>query len=94
MTDGGSKVGFIEGIREAGCTISDCLVIVDRQQKGAQRLAEMGVAVHSLVGLSTCLEVGQAMGLMSEASLEKVNHYLDDPSAWNLKRRLSPAQEG
>ena len=93
MTDGGSKVGFIEGIREAGCTISDCLVIVDRQQKGAQRLAEMGVTVHSLVGLATCLEVGQAMGLMSEASLEEVKHYLEDPSAWNLQRGLSPAQE-
>ncbi len=94
MTDGGSKVGFIEGIREAGCTISDCLVIVDRQQKGAQKLAEMGVTVHSLVGLSTCLEMGQALGLLSEASLEEVKHYLDDPSAWNLKRGLSPAQKG
>ena len=94
MTDGGSKVGFIEGIREAGCTISDCLVIVDRQQKGAQKLAEMGVTVHSLVGLSTCLEMGQTLGLLSEASLEEVKHYLKDPSAWNLKRGLSPAQEG
>ncbi len=94
MTDGGSKVGFIEGIREAGCTISDCLVIVDRQQKGAQKLAEMGVTVHSLVELSTCLEMGQALGLLSEASLEEVKHYLEDPSAWNLKRGLSPAQEG
>ena len=86
MTDGGSKIGFIEGIREAGCTVSDCLVIVDREQGGAQNLAKMGVAVHSLVGLSTCLEIGQAMGLLSEASLEEVKHYLEDPSAWNLKR--------
>ena len=94
LTDGGSKIGFIEGIREAGCTISDCLVIVDREQEGAQKLAEMGVTVHSLVGLSTCLEIGQALGLMSEASLEEVKHYLEDPSAWNSKRGLTPAQEG
>ena len=92
MTDGGSKIGFIEGIREAGCTVTDCLVIVDREQKGAQKLAEMGVTVHSLVGLSTCLEIGQAMGLISQDSFEEVKQYLADPSAWNLKRGLSPAQ--
>ncbi len=93
MTDGGSKIGFIEGIREAGCTISDCLVIVDREQKGAQKLAEMGVTVHSLVGLSTCLEIGQAMGLLSKDSFQEVKRYLEDPAAWNLKRGLSPAQK-
>ncbi len=93
MTDGGSKIGFIEGIRDAGCTVSDCLVIVDREQKGAQKLAEMGVTVHSLVGLSTCLEMGQAMGLLSKDSFEEVKRYLEDPSAWNLKRGLSPVQK-
>ncbi len=93
MTDGGSKVGFIEAIRDAGCTVSDCLVIVDREQKGAQKLAEMGVTVHSLVGLSTCLEMGQAMGLLSKDSFEEVKRYLEDPSAWNLKRGLSPVQK-
>ncbi len=93
MTDGGSKIGFIEGIREAGCTVSDCLVIVDREQEGAQKLAEMGVTVHSLVGLSTCLEIGQAMGLLSNDSFEEVKRYLEDPSAWNLKRGLPPDQK-
>jgi orotate phosphoribosyltransferase len=93
MTDGGSKIGFIEGIREAGCTVSDCLVIVDREQGGAEKLAEMGVSVHSLVGLSTCLEIGQASGLLSKDSFEEVKHYLEDPSAWNVKRGLSEAQK-
>ncbi len=88
MTDGGSKVGFIEGIREAGCTVSDCLVFVDREQNGTETLEKMGVTVHSLVGLSTCLKIGQAMGLLSEDSLAEVNHYLDDPSAWHLERGL------
>ena len=81
MTDGGSKVGFIEGIREAGCTISDCLVLVDREQNGAQTLEKLGVTLHSLVGLSTCLKIGQAMGVLSEDSLAEVNRYLEDPSA-------------
>ena len=94
MTDGGSKIGFIEGIREAGCTVSDCLVIVDREEEGTQNLAKMGVTVHSVVGLSTCLEIGKAMGLLSEDSLDEVKRYLEDPSAWNLKRASSSGQDG
>lgn len=86
MTDGGSKVGFIEGIRESGCTVSDCLVLVDREQSGTQSLAKLGVTVHSLVRLSTCLEIGQAMGLLSEDSLAEVNDYLGDPAAWNSRQ--------
>jgi len=93
MTDGGSKVGFIEAIREAGCTVSDCLVFVDREQNGAQTLEKLGVTLHSLVGLSTCLKIGQAMGLLSEDSLAEVNHYLEDPSAWHLERGLPSGRD-
>ncbi len=38
-------------------------------------------------------EIGQALGLRSEAWLEEVKHGLEDSSVWNLKRGLSPAQE-
>ncbi len=82
LTDGGSKVGFIEGIREAGCTVSDCLVLVDREQNGVEKLQQMGVRVHPLVGLSTCLAVGESMALLSDESLAGVRRYLADPKAW------------
>lgn len=93
LTDGGSKVGFIEGIRETGCTVADCLVLVDREQNGVQNLAKMGVKVFPLVKISTCLEIGQAMAIMSEESLAGVKRYLADPAAWQADRGLQSHTE-
>ncbi|MDA2933177.1 orotate phosphoribosyltransferase [Acidobacteria bacterium AH-259-D05] len=93
LTDGGSKIGFIEGIREAGCSVSDCLVLVDREQNGVEKLAETGVNVHSLVGISTCLEVGQSMALLSQESLAGVRRYLEDPAAWQAQHGLQSGRE-
>ena len=91
LTDGGSKIGFIEGIREAGCRVSDCLVLVDREQNGVAKLQQMGVQVHPLVGLSTCLEVGESMALLSDESLAEVRRYVADPAAWASDRGLQSA---
>ena len=91
LTDGGSKIGFVEGIREAGCSVSDCLVLVDREQNGSQKLQQMGVEVHPLVGLSTCLEVGESMAVISDESLAGVRRYLADPAAWATDRGLQSA---
>jgi orotate phosphoribosyltransferase len=88
LTDGGSKLGFIEGIREAGCRVSDCLVLVDREQNGVEKLQQMGVQVHPLVGLSTCLEVGESMAVLPDESLAGVRRYLADPAAWASDRGL------
>ena len=93
LTDGGSKIGFIEGIREAGCSVSDCLVLVDREQNGVEKLQQMGVQVHSLVGLATCLEVGESMALISDESLAGVRRYLDDPAAWAADRGLQSSSD-
>jgi orotate phosphoribosyltransferase len=93
LTDGGSKISFIEGIRESGCTVSDCLVLVDREQNGVEKLQQVGVLVHSLVGLSTCLEVGESMALLSGDSLAGVRSYLADPAAWAANRRSQSGSE-
>ncbi|MEE2822718.1 MAG: orotate phosphoribosyltransferase [Acidobacteriota bacterium] len=90
LTDGGSKVDFIEGIRETGCSVSDCIVLVDREQQGVKKLKQMGVRVHSLVELSTCLDVGQSMGVLSDKSLAEVKSYLSNPGSWGRERGFSP----
>ena len=94
LTDGGSKIGFIEGIREAGCSVSDCLVLVDREQNGVKKLQQKGVQVHPLVGLATCLEVGESMELLSDETLAGVRKYLADPAAWASDRGLASAGKG
>lgn len=86
ITDGGSKLAFIEAIRQAGCSISDCLVVADREEGGSDGLANVGVTLHSLARISVCLKMGFEMGLMSAENLHEVQEYLKDPAAWNRGR--------
>jgi orotate phosphoribosyltransferase len=88
ITDGGSKLSFIQGIRDAGCTISNCLVVVDREEGGREGLAAVGVALHSLVTMTTCLESGRATGAMGADDLADVRDYLAGPAAWHQRRGL------
>ena len=87
VTDGGSKVGFIEGIREADCSVTDCLILVDREQKGDENLAKLGVRLHTLTALSDCLRVGLESGLITSQALEEVNRYLAAPEKWSQLRQ-------
>jgi orotate phosphoribosyltransferase len=89
ITDGGSKLSFIDGIREAGCTISNCLVVVDREEGGTAGLAAVGVALHSLVTITSCLEVGRASGTIDAEDLAEVKAYLAGPAAWHRNRGLA-----
>ena len=77
ITDGGSKINFISGIRKAGCNIKDCLVIFDRQQGGEERLAEYGVRLLSMTDLNITLEVGLQRGYISKEDFDLVCDYLN-----------------
>src|SRR3989338_1369024 len=56
ITDGKSKMRFIEGIKHEGAECKDVLVILDREQGGKEGLAAEGVALHSLITLKELLE--------------------------------------
>jgi orotate phosphoribosyltransferase len=47
-TTGGSVLKAIEAVRAAGAVVEDALVIVDRQEGGAEGLAAHGVRLHSV----------------------------------------------
>ena len=88
VTDGGSKVGFIDGIREAGCQVRWCLVVFDRLQGAAEQLHERGVALRALVDIRTCLDVGVREGVFSAETRLVVDEYFDDQGAWHARRGL------
>ena len=75
ITDGKSKLNFISGIRNAGCSVKNCLVVFDRQEGGGQILEKEGVALSSIVTLDECLLVGVGNHYISSKDLEHINEY-------------------
>lgn len=88
ITDAGSKLHFINVIREAGGEISDVLVLFDRQQGGMESLREHGVRLHSVTDLDTTLKMAGEINLHSTADLGVVNAYLKDLASWHKERGL------
>lgn len=82
ITDGGSKLGFLDAIEEAGGTVTDALVFFDRQQGGAEVLQGRGVSLHSVTDLATALDAGEATGALAAEARAAVGAYLRDPAAW------------
>jgi orotate phosphoribosyltransferase len=82
ITDGGSKLGFLDALAEAGAEVRDAVVLFDREQGGREVLAERGVALHAVTDRTTALAAGEAAGLLGRAERAAVEAYFDDPEAW------------
>ena len=52
VTKGGSVLGAIQILEEAGLTITDVAVLIDREQGGRERLLDRGYALHAHFTLS------------------------------------------
>lgn len=93
ITDGGSKLGFLDAIADAGGQVTDALVLFDREQGGAELLAGRGVRLHSVTDRRTALSVGQGAGLLDEGAVQSIDDYFRDPVRWHTARGL-PWQSG
>ena len=86
ITDGGSKLGFLDAIAEAGGEVSHALVVFDREQGGAEVLGERGVGLAALTDRTTALAAGEAAGLLDGEARCTVDDYFRDPEAWHRER--------
>ena len=57
ITTGGSKLKAIVPLQQAGLEVQDVVVLVDREQGGAQDLADHGYRLHSVLGLREILSI-------------------------------------
>ena len=83
ITDGRSKMRFIEGIRNEGAVCEDVLVILDREQGGMENLAAENVNLHSLITLKELLEYMKENELVDEDNYNITMNYLNNPEQWN-----------
>ena len=87
-TDGGSKLSFVDAIRDTGATCAHTAVIFfygifpDTEK----RLGDHGVALHHLCTWWDVLAEAKASGAFSEATLTEVESFLNAPRAWQDAR--------
>src|SRR6056297_3201597 len=88
-TDGGSKLSFVDAIRETGASCGHTAVIFyygifpDTEKT----LADHGVALHHLCTWWDVLAEARAQGAFDAATLSAVEAFLGDPRAWQEARR-------
>ena len=87
-TDGGSKLAFVEAIRDTGATCADTAVIFSYGifPETTQRLADHGIALHHLCTWWDVLAEARAQAAFDAATLTEVEAFLHDPRAWQAAR--------
>ncbi len=83
-TDGGSKLSFVEGLRDAGATCAHTFVIFhyDIFPAGIGKLREAGVTLHALATWWDVIAVAEAEGSLDKDGLKTVRAFLEDPEGW------------
>jgi uridine monophosphate synthetase len=75
-TTGGSKFESIEKLTAAGLTVTDIVVLVDRQSGASQALAEAGFKLSAVATLSDLLEYYEDTGKVDVDKITGVREYL------------------
>jgi uridine monophosphate synthetase len=76
ITRGGSKLEAIESLQEANLVVQDVLVLIDREQGGAEDLAEQGYRLRAVLTLSELLDVLKASARITDEQHRDVVSYL------------------
>ncbi len=84
-TDGGSKVRFVDAIREAGGICAHAVVVFyyDVFPEVQGRLAGHGLTLHHLATWRDVLAEARAAGHFETATLDEVSAFLDAPLDWS-----------
>ncbi|MEO0939689.1 MAG: orotate phosphoribosyltransferase [Pseudomonadota bacterium] len=83
-TDGGSKLSFVDAIRETGATCAHTAVIFSYGifPETEKTLGDHGVKLHALCTWWDVLEAAKLSGAFDSATLRGVEDFLNDPRAW------------
>ena len=88
-TDGGSKLSFVDAIRDTGAVCAHTAVIFyygifpDTEKT----LGDHGIALHHLCTWRDVLAVARTSGTFDEETLKEVESFLNAPRAWQQARQ-------
>ncbi len=87
ITRGGSKLEAIEVLQGANLLVDDVLVLIDREQGGAEDLAEQGYRLHAMLKLTDLLNALRTSGRITEEQHTDVRTYLEQTKATSSTRK-------
>ncbi|HUD21030.1 MAG TPA: hypothetical protein VMQ44_03125 [Candidatus Saccharimonadales bacterium] len=76
ITGADSKLEAIDRVEQAGLTVSNVLVLVDRQQGGASQLTNMGYSVYAVFEMAELLTTYVAKGFITQEKSDEVTTYV------------------
>jgi orotate phosphoribosyltransferase len=84
-TDGGSKVNFVNALRDGEGQVKDAFVVFHYGifPQSAETLAKLGVRLHGLATWRDMLAAAEAANLLSAADAKDVRAFVDDPEGWS-----------
>lgn len=84
-TDGGSKLSFVEGIRDAGAECAHCFVVFlyGIFPEGIAELNKKGVELHSLATWWDVLECAREENYFTADQTDQVEAFLKNPIPWS-----------
>lgn len=87
-TDGGSKLSFVDAIRETGahCAHTAVIFYYGIFPETEQTLGDHGVSLHYLCTWWDVLAEARAQGSFDEDTLDEVEAFLKDPRKWQKSR--------
>ena len=87
-TDGGSKLSFVDAIREAGAACAHTAVIFSYGifPETEKTLGGHGVVLHHLCSWRDVLAEARTQAAFDASTLAAVESFLDDPRAWQAAR--------
>ena len=86
-TDGGSKITFINAIREGGLIVKDIFVIFyyDIFEFKETDLSKLDVKIHSLCTWKDIVSYLEKNNIYKESEIYSLKEFLNDPKSWRKK---------
>ena len=86
-TDGGSKITFVNAIREAGLIVKDIFVIFYYDIFDFQKsdLSKLNVNIHTLCTWKNIITYLDKNNVYTESEINSLKEFLNDPQGWRRK---------
>ena len=83
VSTGGNSIASVETLRNAGCEVEGIVTVFDFEFPLAkQRFNQENIILRSLVSYTTMIEVAQEIHYLSEADVDALKEWREDPASW------------